>query len=99
MTAGPIQRGPVFKDRQLVLAAMEIIGTPFHRLAGVVELGFDAHGDRRQSDEQQCDEKSISHAHSFSLLIGEFSLIWLFGVNCPSVYSSTIARRVSAGWP
>jgi hypothetical protein len=59
MTAGPIQRTPIFEDRQLVLPAMEKPVPSLYRLVCVVYLGLDAHSACRQRKEQQCNEDSI----------------------------------------
>jgi hypothetical protein len=59
MTAGPIQRTPIFEDRQLVLPAMEKPVPSLYRLGCVVYLGLDPHGACRQRNEQQCNEDSI----------------------------------------
>jgi hypothetical protein len=72
VSAGPIQSGAIVKNRQLILPAMEIPVSTLYRLVGVVHLRSDDGGARRQRKKQQCDEDSISHAPSFSLLIGEF---------------------------
>jgi hypothetical protein len=73
VSARPIQSATIFKDRQLVLAAMEKAVSTLYRLVGVVHLRVDAHGARRQRKEQKCYE---SHTPSFSLSIGE---LFLFG--------------------
>jgi hypothetical protein len=72
MGAGPIQRAPILKDRQLVLTAMEKTVASLYRLVGVVYLSPGAYGARRQRKDEQSDE---THAPSFSLSIGEFA--WL----------------------
>jgi len=72
MIAGPIQCSPVLEDRQFVLPAVEKPAASLYRLVGVAYLGLDARGERHQRKQQECDKNSISHAPSFSLLIGEF---------------------------
>src|SRR5262249_39378318 len=52
MAAGPIQSPPILEDRKLVLTAIEILVASLYRLVGVVHLGLDAHGARRQRKEQ-----------------------------------------------
>jgi hypothetical protein len=52
MTARPVQRASIFKDRQFVLPAMEIPVASLYCIVAVVYLGFDTDGGCRQGQEE-----------------------------------------------